>query len=229
MPLRSLREIRSLQDPAKQFQVEFVISEFPALQLARLQQTTAGLLSGNTATVGSDTLRLRAQSFSYPGTKINQTELILGGYRRKLGTIQDRSGTFTCKVTEDQGGGVLNTIQSWCDLIHNPINGVRLPSITYVSTAQVILESAKKTQGLASAANFVWSGSDKQRRTIWLGGFYPIEYKVGEINPNSSEAINVEITFNYDYFSETTFSLSGAASTVAGAANRAVSAVRSIF
>lgn len=183
MSLHSLNEVRSLIDPLKQFQVKFTISEFPALKLAREQQK---LTSGDT--VRADKLELRCTSFSYPSTKIAQTETVIAGFRRKLASIQNKSGVWTCKITEDQNGAVMNTIQSWCDLIHNPFTGTRLPSTLYVTTCVVEIE---KVDG-------------NKARTIFLKGFYPIEYSVKEIDASSSNPVEIEVKFNYDWWTETT-------------------------
>lgn len=197
--LRQLREIQSLQDPVKQSQVEFIISETPGLLLAKLTQKVAGTISGNTKVATANELRLRCTSFSYPSPKIGQTELIIGGHRRRLGTIQNKSGVWRCKVTEDFEGGVLNIIQAWCDLIHSNVLGTRLPSTLYRGTAQVIL-------GGRNGGGKV-KGEDLAKRTIWLKGFYPISYKVNDINPNSSDPVDVDIEFNYDYYSDNSYSL----------------------
>ena len=164
----------------------------PALTLAIAQQKASGLISGNSNVVDAKVLELRCTSFDYPGTKIGQTDLVIAGFRRKLATIQNKSGTWSCKITEDQRGGVLNTIQSWIDLMHNPFNGVRLPSSAYVSTCVVQIQGA----------------GDGKGRTLWLKGFYPIEYSVGNIDQSSSDAVEIDVKFNYDWWSETPTSLS---------------------
>lgn len=190
MALHSLNDIRNLQDPLKQFQVKFTISMIPALYLAIAQQKAASVLNGNFSTVDAETLELRCTSFTYPGTKLGQSSLTIGAFRRKLGTIQNKSGVWNCKITEDQNGGVINTIQSWCDLIHNPFSGVRLPSATYVTTCAVDIESAQPRNG------------GKGRR-IYLKGFYPIEYTVGQIDASSSAPVEIDVKFNYDWWTET--------------------------
>lgn len=197
--LRSLNEIRGLQDPLKQSQVEFIISDTPGLLLAKVAQKVAGQLSDNTKVLNAKTLRLRCTSYSYPGSKIGQTELILGGHRRKLGTIQDKSGVWTCNIVEDLEGGVINTISAWCDLIHSNFLGTRLPSILYRSQAQIIMGGNKgggnvRNKKLAS-------------RTIYLHGVYPISYKVGNIDPSSSAPVNITVDFNYDFFTDNPYSL----------------------
>ena len=198
MALKSLNEIRNLKDPLKQFQVTFTISMIPALWLAIQQQKLTGIISGNSDTVDPKTLELRCTSFSYPGTKLGQSSTTIAGFRRKLATIQNKSGTWTCKVTEDQNGGVMNTLQAWCDLIHNPFNGLRMPSTVYVTTCVVKIQKAK----------YNTSDYGDTARTIWLKGFYPIEYNVGEIGASESQAVEVTVKFNYDWWSETPTSIS---------------------
>jgi len=197
MALHSLNSIRKLDDPLKQFQIKFTISMIPALSLAIAQQATASILNGNFDTVNAETLELRCTSFTYPGTKLDQSETVIAGFRRKLGTIQNKSGIWECKITEDQNGAILNTIQSWCDLIHNPTTGSRLPSTTYVSTCLVEIESLHER-------NELWKKVYRGRgRKIWLKGFYPIEYTVGQIDASSSNPVEINVKFNYDWWTET--------------------------
>ena len=208
MALHTLSEINSLKDPLKQFQIKFTISMIPALSLAIAQQKTAGVLSGNFSTVDAETLELRCTSFTYPGTKIGQSSITIGGFRRKLGTIQNKSGIWDCKILEDQNGAILNTIQSWCDLIHNPFSGIRLPSISYVTSCIVDIESAdtpRQNNHVPFAKNIY--GANRGRR-IYLKGFYPIEYTVGEIDTSSSKPVEIDVKFNYDWWSETVTSIS---------------------
>lgn len=209
MSLHSLSDVRKLGDPLKQFQVKFTISMVPAIALAIAQQKVAGVLNGNFSTVDAETLELRCTSFTYPGTKIGRSTLNIGGFRRRLGTIQDKSGVWSCKITEDQNGAVLNTIQSWCDLIHNPFSGARLPSVTYVTTCIVDIMSADtpRTNKDVPFAKEIY-GKNRGRR-IYVKGFYPIEYSIGQIDASSSKPVELDVKFNYDWWSETVSSLSG--------------------
>ena len=203
MALHSLLNITGLKDPLKQFQVRFVISMVPALALAIAQQKAAGLLSGNFSNVDAQDLELRCTSFTYPGTKIAQSSMTIGSFRRKLGTLQNRSGIWECKITEDQNGAVMNTIQSWCDLIHNPFTGVRLPSATYVTTCLVDILSADKDKHYGNKG-----------RRLFVKGFYPIEYSVGQIDASSSNPVEVTVKFNYDWWSETMTGISDAGAAI---------------
>lgn len=196
MTLRSLNEIRALKDPAKQFQVELTLCEIPAIALARGTQNVFGQISGNTAMVSSEEFVLRCTKFSYPGAKIAQDELILMGHRRKRATIQNRSGIFNCTVVEDMEGGCLNLIEAWCDLMHSPLLGTRVPSMLYTGSA--VLSFGERLDN-----------SKFEKRTIHLKGFYPIEYKVCDIDTSSSEPITIDISFNYDYFAGNSYSIMG--------------------
>ena len=187
--LQPLNRVRALQDPLKQFQCDFLISNTPGIWLATKQQKLWGKVSGNKSVVNADTFRLRCTSFSYPTPKVEQTETVIFGFRRKLGSLQNRSGIFKVKVTEQQDGGVLNLIQSWCDLIHNPTNGIRVPHTAYVSTAEVTMKGLKHS------------------RRLVLHGFYPIAFTVGEIGMSNSAPVEVSIDFNYDYYAELNFNL----------------------
>lgn len=197
--LHSLNEIRGLKDPIKQSQCEFIIQDTPGLLLAKLTQKIAGTISGNTAVATAKELRLRCTSFSYPGAKLGQTKLNIAGHRRKLGTIQDKSGIWKCKVTEDFQGSVLNIIAAWQDLIHSNFTGTRLPSASYVSTCKILL-GGDNDGGHVRDAKLA-------RRQIILHGFYPVEYRVNDIDPSSSNPIDVDISFNYDVFFERGYSL----------------------
>lgn len=191
--LHPLHEICGLKDPAKQSEVEFVISDLPAPLLAKITQQVVGKLSGNTAIATPKELRLRCTSYGYPGTKIESVDVFLGHHRRKVPTVQNKSGTWKVKVTEDYQGSVLNFIQAWCDLIHSNILGTRLPSSLYTSSAMIVIGEGIR--------------GNKVKRTIYLKGVWPSGYQVNTINPTSSNPIDVDISFNYDYFADNSYSL----------------------
>lgn len=190
--LHSLNTVRALKDPLKQYMVDFDITKSTAFKTAQ----TVGKLIAKAGGVKESAIKnmmdlkdfkLRAQSFSYPGIKIKQSELCINGFTRRIGTIQDKSGVWKCKVTEDMNGGAIQLLQSWCDCIHNTELGLRLPSITYATTCKVTIYNSK----------------GEQTRKIYLRGFYPIEYSVSEMNPSSSEPVSLDVSFNYDFFSYT--------------------------
>lgn len=197
--LRSLNEIRALKDPVKQSQCEFVIQEIPGILLAKLTQKIAGALSGNKSVATANELRLRCTSYSYPGPKLGQTDLNIMGHKRRLGTIQNKSGVWKCKITEDYEGSVLNLIQAWLDLIHSQVTGTRMPSIAYTSTCMLLLG------GSYSGGNV--RNSNMNGRKIILHGFYPIGYTVSDIDPSSSNPVEISVEWNYDYWADNGYSL----------------------
>jgi len=173
--LQPLNTIKTLDDPLKQYMVEFDIKESPIVALVDKVGkliNAAGALGKTTKTAKIKDLKLRASSFSYPGAKIKQTELNINGFKRKIGTIQDKSGVWKCTVTENCGaknGSILQLIENWCNCIHSTELGLRFPAISYVTTCTVTIY---KTDG-------------SPFRKVFLRGFYPIEYSVGNIDPNS--------------------------------------------
>lgn len=191
--LKALNEIRALKDPLKQNQVEFVLCEYPALKLAQITQKVAGVLSGNTEVASEKELHLRCTSFNLPGCKIGQTELILQGMRRKDATIQNRSGTWTCTITEDFDGSIGNILQAWCDLIHAPLIGTRLPSNFYYGLAQINIGGTAGTKG----------------RTLYLKGLYPISVQMNQINTSSSDPVEITVTWNYNWYGDQSYSVWG--------------------
>lgn len=195
MALHSLNHINRLKDPLKQFQIAFTISDLPALKAAKAAQKTAEAmhLAKKSVMANTEELELRCTSFSYPGIQqYEQTELVIAGFRRKLATIQNRSGVWNCAITEDFDGSVLNTIQAWCDLIHNPFNGMKTSSSVYVSTCNLRILNEK----------------GEATRTLWLKGFYPLKYSVNNIEASSQDAVTITIDWNYDWWTETGTSIS---------------------
>ena len=197
MSLHSIRDVNSLSDPLKQYQVTFTISN------VRGTTGVGGAITGSHSSTNYSTgdsirftslhydardLELRCTSFTYPGTKLNQTELNLFGHYRKRATVQDKSGTWKTKIIEDQQGRVLTTIQNWIDLIHNPATGIMSPGILYTSLAQVKIESA-----------------DGFEKKLYLRGLYPISINEINIDASSSAPIEVNVDWNYDWFSEEKF------------------------
>ena len=51
------------------------------------------------------------------------------------------------------------------------------------------------------------TGKKLGKRTIWLKNVYPIAYQVNDLSPTSSDPIDIDISFNYDYFADNSYSL----------------------
>ena len=173
MALTQIRSINNLSDPLRQYQCKFHISR--------------GL---GTAAVGGivrkEDFELRATSWTYPGTVIKTVDTVIYNHYRTRPTLQDKSGTWKVSVVEDMNGGVLQSIQDWCDLIMNPLTGLMVPSELYVSMAAVEICGPKMNSN----------------KTIYLRGFYPTRIGEIKIDPSSSNVVTVDIEFNYDWYSE---------------------------
>ena len=196
--LRTLDEIRALKDPLKKSQIEFYLQENPALLLSKLTQKAAGLLSGNTTVATSKELRLRCTSYSLPSSKIKTHELILFGHKRTRPTWQDRSGTWKLKITEDFNGSVHNILQAWLDIISNPLLGNRTPQNAFVTTVKVVIGGSDEGGNVSTKLD---------NKILWLRGVYPISLKLPDIDPSSSDAVEIEVEFNYDYYADNSYSL----------------------
>lgn len=181
MSLHSIKDLNALDDPLKQYQITFLISTM------RGSSGLGGILSGGMGDKAADSneLELRCTSFTYPGTKIATTKTVIYNHVRTRAAMQNKSGQWSTTVIEGQSGQVLTAIQNWCDLINNPLTGISTPSTLYTSLALLKIQSP--------------NGHKKQ---IYLHGLYPVEIKPITINPSASEAVQVEITWNYDWYSE---------------------------
>lgn len=162
--LKSLDTVRSLAEPVKQFQGELVISVPWAIKQ------------------NIEKLVYRCTSYSYPTAEVGLTTVNIAGYEHSRATIQKRSGTFSCSITEDMKGSVLKFINSWINLEHSYVINYRSSSKSYIGDAII-----KIAEG---------------GREIQLYGFYPIKYSTSKINSSSSDPINVDIDFHYDYWLE---------------------------
>ena len=196
--LRKLEDIKTLKDPLKQYMIDFSIPEIPAVLAAKTMNTlteATGATFGKTWMASIKDFKFRATSFSYPSCKIKQIETVVNGFTKKIGILQDKSGVWKCNVIDDYKGGIIQLIQSWCDCIHNTEFGITLPSVLYSTTCQITIN---KPTGNAV------EDDDKKRpnaRKIYLRGFYPISYSVGEINTSSSDPVTCSVEFNYDFYS----------------------------
>lgn len=162
--LKSLDTVRSLAEPVKQFQGELVISVPWAIKQ------------------NIEKLVYRCTSYSYPTAEVSTTKVTIAGYEHYRAAFQKRSGTFTCKITEDMKGSVLKFINSWINLEHSYVVNYRSTSKSYIGEA--VLKIAEGG------------------REIELYGFYPVKYSVPPIDPSSSNPVDVTVDFNYDYWLE---------------------------
>lgn len=175
MSLHTLKDVNSLNDPIKQFLIDFDI-----------------VLPANTFNFKANQLELRAQSFTFPSIQGDTTTVNWGGHERQFAGKQTRQGDWDVTFTEVWSGDVIDGFRKWMQKYHNYTNGTIALRDEYMSTARVNLLNPDlydpKPQGAVSKA-------------ITLKQMYPTQVSVdGSINPSSSEPVNIAVKFHYNYF-----------------------------
>lgn len=184
MALSRIRSINGLSDPLRQYQCKFHISKGLGTLATDL---TSKARNGKTTMVRKEDFELRALSWTYPGTVVKTVDTVVFNHYRRRPALQDKSGTWKVTVVEDMEGNVIQSIQDWCDIIMNPATGAYGLSEDYVGQAAVEI-----------------CGADmKANKTIYLKGFYPIRISEMKIDTSSSQTVNVDLEFNYDWYTET--------------------------
>ena len=196
MSLHRIKDLNGLPDPVKQYQFTFNISKF------RGSDGIAGIFSGSTVELNplktaknllsafdssksvSERFELQCSSYFWPGSRMATTELVIGGHHRTRATYQDKAGQWQTTVYETMDGLVISSIQNWLDAMYNPMTGITLPSTLYISQCDVQMKTPLTT------------------KHALLRGFYPISISNIQIDPSSSKPVQAQITWNYDWFSE---------------------------
>ena len=132
-------------------------------------------------------LELQCSSFSLPGTTIKTVETVIGTHYRTRAALQDKSGTWRTIVYDTQGAEVWLALQKWFDLINNPVTGLIATSSQYVRRAEIQILDANM----------------QKTKSLYLYGVYPTRLGQIEINANSSDAVQLTVDWNYDWFSTT--------------------------
>ena len=203
MALKSFKEVNALKDPLKMYQITLsfgpgvhTISNVASKIVDNVSTSMNNLLSkvginggaimGPNGIIIKKEFELRCTSFTYPGAKINTTDLVLFNHAKKFPTYNDKSGTLNVEVVEDMDASVLTAINNWFDVIHNQNTGTMCTSEFYATNAMMdILGPDMRTT-----------------KRIYLHGVWPTELGAIKIDPSGSEAVKVNISFNYDWYSE---------------------------
>lgn len=190
MSLHRLQDINGLPDPLKQYQFTFAISKF------RGSDGIAGMFNGNVGLKDvfggifkndksiAERFELQCSSYTWPGSKVYTTQLSINGHKRTRPSYQDKSGQWKTVVYETMDGVIITAIRNWLDAIHNPLTGVTLPSTLYVSQCEVKFKTPLT-----------------EKKAI-LRGFYPVSIGDIQIDASSSNPIQANVTWNYDYYTE---------------------------
>jgi hypothetical protein len=175
MSIHTLKSINNLNDPIKQFLIDFNI-----------------VLPAGVFNFSAEQLELRAQSFSFPTVQMDATEVWWGGHHRQFAGKQTRQGDWNVTFTEVWSGDVIDGFRKWMQLAHNFTAGTIALHEEYMTSAKVNLLNPDlydpKPQGAAEKA-------------LTLKMLYPTQVQVdGTINPSSSDPVNMSCTLHYSYF-----------------------------
>ena len=175
MSLHRLTDVNNLADPIKQFLMDFVIT-----------------VPDNTFNFPAKQLELRATSFSFPEIKGDTTTVNWGGHERQYAGKQTRSGDWSVRFTEVWSGDVYDGFRRWMQKYHKFAEGTIATHEHYMTSAVVnLLNPDLYHAGAASAA----------AKKITLKWLYPTQVSIaGEINPSSSDPVDINVTFHYNYF-----------------------------
>ena len=177
MSLHSVNEINSLADPLKQFLSTFVI--------------TTPNCEAFAPSVAKQ-LELRAQSFSWPTIQADNTTVMWGGHERQYAGKQIRGGDWGVTFTEVYSGDIIDGFKKWCNGFHNFKNGTISLFENYATTIEVqLLNPELYDPGVTTAV----------AKKIQLLRAWPTNVSVaGDIQPSSSDPVEISVSFHYDYF-----------------------------
>ena len=175
MSLHTVKQINNLNDPIKQFLIDFNI-----------------VLPTGVFNFDAEQLELRAQSFSFPSIQVDNTEVWWGGHHRQFAGKQTRQGDWNVTFTEVWSGDVIDGFRKWMQLAHNYTGGTISLHDNYMTSAEVNLLNPDlydpKPQGAA-------------KKSLTLKMLYPTQVQVdGNIDPSSSNPVNMSCTLHYSYF-----------------------------
>ena len=178
--LTKISEINNLNDPIKQFQLEFQI----ALPDGKSEDADLGFKTRQ--------LLLRAQSFSVPEIKMDDTTVNWAGHERKFAGKQTRNGDWTVEFTEVWSGDYIEGFRRWMTWAHDYVNGTISLHDNYMGSATVNILNPDK---------IIPSAPGAAAKQFFLKRLYPTQVNMsGTINPSSSDPVNISVTWHYDYF-----------------------------
>lgn len=175
--LKKLNDVRNLKDPLKQF----------------VSTWTFGEISG----VGLDfkDLELRCQTYGFPTLTGDTTDVVWGGFPRKYAGKQIRQGTWSVTFVEVWDAAILDGFKNWLNKYHDYVNGKITLLKDYSTYADVVL-----LDPTVYDKEHMSDGQSISEYKLRLYDVFPMEINVGNIEASSSDPINLDVTFNYNYF-----------------------------
>lgn len=177
--ITNIKEINNLDDPIKQFLLDFNIS----LPDGKSEDSDLGFKTKQ--------LLLRAQSFTIPKITIDATEVWWSGHHRQFAGKQQRQGDWTVTFTEVWNGNYLDGFRKWMNWAHNYKNGTIALHNNYMGSATVNILNPDLYDPKPQTA---------VAKQMFLKMMYPTEVSVPEIKPSESAPVDITVTFHYNYF-----------------------------
>ena len=179
--LTKISEINDLNDPIKQFLLEFDIT------------VPNGKSDENDLGFKTRQLLLRAQSFTIPEMKMDETVVEWAGQERKFAGKQIRGGEWTVDFTEVWSGNYIEGFRRWMGWAHDYTHGTISLHDNYMGSATVNILNPDK---------IIPSAPNAAAKQIFMKRIWPVNVSLGgsTIDPNSSDPVNISVTWHYDYF-----------------------------
>lgn len=175
--LNPLSKVQNLKDPIKMFTANFDIAFKAGSPLI--------------AKINTENLALRCQTFGLPKITGDKTVVQWGGFERRYAGKQTRAGDWTVQITEVWDASIVEAFRTWCNCYHNFKDGTISLLDAYTATANVTLVNPDvydpKPDGIT-------------RYDIRLYDMFPSNVNLPNINASSSDPVNIDITFSYNYF-----------------------------
>lgn len=167
MGVHPIEETLQMADPAKGYLFDLVFTN----------------LLGDKGITGEQ-FELRVQSYTYPGEKVAQINMNIGGNPRVDAGLKDRSGSWSTSVIETQNADMLERFQSWLNIMHDLSTGITGYSNEYKVDVSVRMLNAKNEVAKIRKLKRAWPTT------------------TGDLNfaLNSTEALKLNVTWHFDWW-----------------------------
>jgi len=180
--LNPLNNVRNLKDPLKQFVSTWNLS-FPA-----------GSPLGQIITTDKvKDLELRCQTYGMPTLTGDTTDVTWGGFARRYAGKQTRQGSWSVNFIEVWDAQIIELFKQWLNYYHQYKNGTISLLKEYTATVNVSLVNP-------DVYDLQSEGHSATKYDIRLYDVFPMEANLPEISASSSEAVEIGVNFNFNYF-----------------------------
>lgn len=173
--LKKLNDVRNLKDPLKQFVSSWTFGELAGISL------------------DFKDLELRCQTYGFPTLQGDTTDVTWGGFARRYAGKQTRQGTWSVSFIEVWDAAIIDGFKDWLNLYHQYKDGKITLLNDYSTYANIKLldPDVYDTKIVTEKIN---------EYSLRLYDVFPMEVNASNIEASSSEPIQLDVTFNYNYF-----------------------------